>query len=271
MGRQHHRYDGAAPGADSNPYLLFDSTALFGPGAELDGWLAAAVTLKNSHEGTLKAYESFDAGDTWIEFARESLAASPDGKTHTVALAIELAEAIKVVWENGGSAQTTFHAVTTLSTRPARDIETARQRTDDVQQMGDFTADGDAEITGTLELGDVEDVETLLVETSRGYRGVRAVIEDEDTALLDDAGKLITCADETSTAATIPPEADVAFAPGEWIDYTALDGTVTLTAGAGVTITPATGKTLVLAAAGIARVTYLGDDVWLATGDLVAA
>lgn len=64
----------STPGADSNTYIIVDSTVSFGVNIAGDprnatlkahGISRILVGIKNSHLGTLKAYRSVDKGTNW--------------------------------------------------------------------------------------------------------------------------------------------------------------------------------------------------------------
>lgn len=90
------------------------------------------------------------------------------------------------------------------------------------------------------------------------------------TAVLADASKLVTCTNAAAITFTVPPNSSVAFPVGTEIQVAQLGaGQVTLTQGAGVTITGTPGlKTR----AQNSRVTLvkLATDTWLASDDLAA-
>lgn len=294
------QYSGSAPGANTNATTLFDSTIQLGAAGALGRarFRSFAVALKNSHSGSVRA-SMRDASGSWQAFRTEDFAASPAGAANTLTLEIGHCADLKIEWVNGGSAQTTWFVAMVLSELDRDEFRLADEETvagdlnvaDDMSVGGTLAVTGNAEVTGDAAVGGALDVTgdittdgtvdgrdvaadgTKLDATSRGYRGARAVVAQTDTTVLDDAGKLVTAAHVTSTDITIPPNSSVAYALNERIDFAALPGAgaTTLVAGAGVTLTPETGKTLVLAAAGVARATKIATNVWYVTGSLVAA
>lgn len=75
---------------------------------------------------------------------------------------------------------------------------------------------------------------------------VRADTTTGYTLVLDDAGRQVTMSNASSSTLTVPPNASVAFAVGVRVQVIQLGaGAVTLTAGAGVTLSE-TGNNLVL-------------------------
>lgn len=292
--RQHFPFTAAAPGADSDTYALFSSRddAVRSGQLTRDVWRAIAITIANSQAGTLKAYESNDDATTWTQFASVALSASEAGETNNVVLGIDQARDCKVEWVNGGSAQATWYANVVLTDEPSSSIDAVRHRTAASSSEGDQLIDGDLEVSGTLATGDDLDVTgdiavsgtvdgrdvaadgATFTAASRGYRGSRAITLTTDTAVLDDAGKLNTCAHASGTAATVPPNSGVAFGLWEVLAWTQIAGAgaITVTAGIGVTLTVEPGKTLVSSGVGaIVKATKVATNIWHVSGALVAA
>lgn len=112
---------GGTPGADSNDYILFDSTAAFsGAGLSEKGIDRAQFTVDNSAAGTLKSYFSPDKGTTWKLNSSTAVAANGGGATSGI-LASPFDYEIngfgdwKLVWTNGGSAQSGWLPILNLS------------------------------------------------------------------------------------------------------------------------------------------------------------
>ena len=81
------------------------------------------------------------------------------------------------------------------------------------------------------------------------------------TFVLTDHGGLVTASNAAASVYTVPPNASVAFATGDWIDVINIGaGTVTLTPGAAVTISGATA----LPQYGRARLTKIATNTWYA-------
>lgn len=114
---------GGTPGADSNDYKLFDSTTLQHPGTLSQmGVKRIIFGVNNSHSGTLKAYWSIDKGTTWNQYYEAAqVAASAPTMTGPIDFDIVPYDDWKLVWTNGGSAQTTWrpHLHGTTSRTPA--------------------------------------------------------------------------------------------------------------------------------------------------------
>lgn len=117
---------------------------------------------------------------------------------------------------------------------------------------------------------------TTLTASSRGFRGqgnggVDATGADY-TAVLDDAGKLVTMNRATAQTATTPPNASVAFTAFQDV-LTHLQvgaGAFTVTAGAGVTLILPPGKTAVSNGVGsIVSQVRIATNTWQVYGDLV--
>jgi hypothetical protein len=112
---------GGTPGANSNDYVLFDSTIAFNSaGLATYGIDRAQFTVDNSAAGTLKSYFSPDKGTTWKLNASTSVAANGGGATSGI-LASPFDYEIngfgdwKLVWTNGGSAQTSWLPILSLT------------------------------------------------------------------------------------------------------------------------------------------------------------
>lgn len=90
------------------------------------------------------------------------------------------------------------------------------------------------------------------------------------TLVLADQGKTVTCNNAAAVTLTVPPNSSVAFPTGTVVGVEQLGaGTVTITAGAGVTLR-SRGNLLALAGQyAAASLRKIGGDEWLAAGDLV--
>jgi hypothetical protein len=91
------------------------------------------------------------------------------------------------------------------------------------------------------------------------------------TVLADD-GKLITCDNAASIALTIPPNSSVAYGIGTQINIMQMNatGTVTITAGAGVTLQSAGSKLKTDAQYAVATCAKIATDTWVVVGNLKA-
>lgn len=119
-------YTGATPGADTNVYVLFDSSKL---GVTTAGKQCLAnfpkaqrliLSLLNSATGTLKGYRSENGGTTWTQVFADD---APGAATTTAALRDYLVAGFrdfKLEWTNGGSAQTTWLVDMFLSETPVK-------------------------------------------------------------------------------------------------------------------------------------------------------
>lgn len=104
------KYSGSAPGADSNDYILFSTTVAF-PGAGMAqgaGVHKLVLNLVNSQAGTLKAYRSADRGTAWTQVDSDAVTVPSAGTSNTAEYLLEPFLDFKLVWTNGGSAQTTW-------------------------------------------------------------------------------------------------------------------------------------------------------------------
>jgi hypothetical protein len=91
------------------------------------------------------------------------------------------------------------------------------------------------------------------------------------TTVLADDGKLVTCDNAASIALTIPPNSSVAYGIGTQINIMQLGaGTVTITAGAGVTLQSAGSKLKTDAQYAVATCAKIATDTWVVVGNLKA-
>jgi C4-dicarboxylate-specific signal transduction histidine kinase len=91
------------------------------------------------------------------------------------------------------------------------------------------------------------------------------------TTVLADDGKLITCSNAASIALTIPPNSSVAYGIGTQINIAQLGaGTVTITAGAGVTLNSAGAKLKTDAQYAVATCVKTDTNTWFVVGNLKA-
>ena len=91
------------------------------------------------------------------------------------------------------------------------------------------------------------------------------------TTVLADDGKLITCDNAASIALTIPPNSSVAYGIGTQINIMQLGaGTVTITAGAGVTLRSDGSKLKTNAQYAVATCAKIATDTWVVVGNLKA-
>ena len=91
------------------------------------------------------------------------------------------------------------------------------------------------------------------------------------TTVLADDGKLVTCDNASPIALTIPPDSSVAYGIGTQINIMQLGaGTVTITAGAGVTLRSAGSKLKTDAEYAVATCCKIATDTWVVVGNLKA-
>jgi hypothetical protein len=102
---------GGTPGADSNDYILFESPgALFGKRMlPMTGIKRVTFEVFHNQAGTLKAYKSIDGGVTYDLYDTQGVAI-PGAGTISGPFDYDIAPFSdwKLVWTNGGSAQTTW-------------------------------------------------------------------------------------------------------------------------------------------------------------------
>jgi len=100
---------GGTPGADSNDYILFDSTVCFSNGLRNHDISRIIFGVQNDQAGTLKAYWSANRGTTWNLYSSTSVAIPAAGASSgPYGVLADPYDDVKLVWTNGGSAQTTW-------------------------------------------------------------------------------------------------------------------------------------------------------------------
>lgn len=111
------KYTGSTPGADSNDYELFNSITAGLPGnwPALHGVYKIVIDIKHSHLGTLKWYKTdsdptnaSDSGVTWGQMGQLSVATPASTEGSLAEIFIEAEKHVKVLWTNGGTAQTSW-------------------------------------------------------------------------------------------------------------------------------------------------------------------
>ena len=91
------------------------------------------------------------------------------------------------------------------------------------------------------------------------------------SVVLSDDGKLVTCDNAASISLTIVPNSTAAFGIGTQINIMQLGaGTVTITAGAGVTLQSAGSKLKTDAQYAVATCLKIASDTWVVVGNLKA-
>tara|TARA_R110000822_G_scaffold205058_1_gene341663 strand:- start:107 stop:493 length:387 start_codon:yes stop_codon:yes gene_type:complete len=92
------------------------------------------------------------------------------------------------------------------------------------------------------------------------------------TTVLADDGKLITCDNAASIALTIPPNSSVTYGIGTQINVMQMNatGTVTITAGAGVTLQSVGSKLKTNGQYAVATCCKIATNVWVVVGNLTA-
>jgi hypothetical protein len=130
MSHANIKYAGATPGNDSNDYILL-VTAL--PAGTTDTMNAQwpenfcalanikklSVVIKCDNAGTLKFYESVNRGTTFRQIDQISVAAPGSTASFVAEFLVEGLRDFKLVWTNGGSAQTFFDVLMSLSEQRA--------------------------------------------------------------------------------------------------------------------------------------------------------
>lgn len=117
----------------------------------------------------------------------------------------------------------------------------------------------------------IEDPLEVLHEDDMGFRCYPRIVKNVNyTLTLDDAGKLLQKDDTSTPTWTIPPQSDVEFPNGSWIELLNVNtGAVSIARGAGVELRIAgssTNANVSLAAWGNARLLRYDTDKWLIQG-----
>lgn len=101
---------GGTPGADSNDYLLFSSVVAFGAKHLRDRNISRIIFgVQNDQAGTLKAYWSNDGGTNWNLYSSTAVVIPAAGASSgPYGYLVDPYDDWKLVWTNGGSAQTTW-------------------------------------------------------------------------------------------------------------------------------------------------------------------
>jgi hypothetical protein len=108
--------DTTTPGADSNTYILFDSTVCFAAPNHSNGKSTGlrshcisrvCVNLENGAAGTLKSYRSSNKGTTWYQFGGDIVvaAAAATDISGPYDYLVDTYDDVRISWVNGGSAQ----------------------------------------------------------------------------------------------------------------------------------------------------------------------
>lgn len=103
------KYSGGTPGADSNTYVIFDTTVA-SPNArgflQLAGIKRVVVDIAHDKALTLNAYWSADGGTNWQQMYTEAFGVPSAATTRTRDFLVEHYADFKVSFANGGTAQT---------------------------------------------------------------------------------------------------------------------------------------------------------------------
>ncbi len=100
---------------------------------------------------------------------------------------------------------------------------------------------------------------------------INAQVGTTYTTVLADDGKLVTADNGSAIALTIPPNSSVAYGIGTQINIMQLgSGTVTITAGAGVTLRSDGSKLKTNAQYAVATCCKIATDTWVVVGNLKA-
>lgn len=115
----------STPGADTNTYIMFDSTVTFAAPAGSNsksttlpahGISRIEFSVVNSQAGTLKAYRSVDKGTNWDQVGGD-IAVAANAATDINGpydFLVDPYSDFRISWVNGGSAQATWRPQITL-------------------------------------------------------------------------------------------------------------------------------------------------------------
>jgi hypothetical protein len=111
------KYTGAAPGADSSTYVLFNSVTATFPERAFGLWGVHkfCLDLKCNQAGTLNWYKSDDRGVNWRQMGTLAVAAPAATDSVLAEFFVASERDFKLEWVNGGSAQTTWFLDMSLS------------------------------------------------------------------------------------------------------------------------------------------------------------
>ena len=116
-------YSGGTPGADSNSYTFFDTSTddvLKASGAQSLGFQSYLLTLNNSAAGTLVVSGKVAGASNYTTLASIRLPAARTNVPNVLPpFPLDNYGEFKVVWTNGGSAQSTFTVIQSLSKDPS--------------------------------------------------------------------------------------------------------------------------------------------------------
>lgn len=105
------KYSGSTPGADTNTYTLFDTTALCGAAKSSTASMLNAdritVRISNDQAGTLNVYRSQNNGASW-QLTQSGISVSI-GTGNFYDFYVGGLLDWKIEWVNGGSAQTVWN------------------------------------------------------------------------------------------------------------------------------------------------------------------
>lgn len=106
-------YSGGVPGADTNSYVLFDSTTTAQitdrSQVRFNDYRRYILSLKNLQAGTLRASSSSNKGGVWQSFFELAVPPATAQRNNAIAIPVEPHADVKVEWINGGVAQGTFY------------------------------------------------------------------------------------------------------------------------------------------------------------------
>lgn len=101
------KYSGSTPGADSNTYVIFDSTVAF-PGANFvqgAGLKRISIRFDHIYSATVNMYRSVDRGVAWSQVMQQQQSAPDTTQSSYFDVSVEAFADFKVEWVNGGTAQ----------------------------------------------------------------------------------------------------------------------------------------------------------------------
>jgi hypothetical protein len=118
------KYTGTTPGADSSDYTLVNSITGGWPGnwPACFGVFKVVIDIKHDQAGTLKWYKNMGDVDStgWVQMGQLAVSAPAATAGTQAEVFVEAQRHVKVIWTNGGTAQSPFSVNIALSDQRAQ-------------------------------------------------------------------------------------------------------------------------------------------------------